>query len=95
MRIPKQTNDFPMKFFRYLKLFILTSIFFGTCSHVFADYMSRMKERLPSLIDAKDQGIVGEGTDGFVYVRSGDSEKSPNWSPAKMQIVKSCFSRWP
>ncbi|MAK46780.1 MAG: hypothetical protein CMI24_05960 [Opitutae bacterium] len=75
MRIPKQTNDFPMKFFRYLKLFILTSIFFGTCSHVFADYMSRMKERLPSLIDAKDQGIVGEGTDGFVYVRSGDSEK--------------------
>ena len=34
-----------------------------------------MKERLPSLVQAKDQGVVGEGTDGFVYVREGDSEK--------------------
>ena len=34
-----------------------------------------MKERLPSLVQAKDQGDVGEGTDGFAYVREGDSEK--------------------
>jgi uncharacterized protein YdbL (DUF1318 family) len=34
-----------------------------------------MKERLFTLVEAKDRGYIGEGTDGFVYVRESDSEK--------------------
>ena len=26
-------------------------------------------------MEAKDLGVIGEGTDGFVYIREGDSEK--------------------
>jgi len=66
---------FTMNSNKYLRFFILSLVFLGAVNLTFADYASRMKERLPSLVQAKDQGVVGEGTDGFAYVREGDSEK--------------------
>ena len=66
---------FTMNFIKYFRFFILSLVFLGAVNLTFADYASRMKERLPSLVQAKDQGVVGEGTDGFAYVREGDSEK--------------------
>ena len=57
-------------------IFLILSLFFSVSGNIaFADFASRMKERLPSLVQAKDRGRVGEGTDGFVYVRESDSEK--------------------
>ena len=56
--------------------FLILSLIFSVMGNIsFADYASRMKERLPSLVQAKDEGVIGEGTDGFVYVRESDSEK--------------------
>ena len=66
---------FTMNFIKYFRFFILSLVFLGAVNLTFADYASRMKERLPLLVQAKDQGVVGEGTDGFAYVREGDSEK--------------------
>ena len=66
---------FTMNTKKYYSYLILGFIFSVLGNFAFADYASRMKERLPSLVQAKDQGVVGEGTDGFVYVREGDSEK--------------------
>ena len=66
---------FTMNFIKYFRFFILSLVFLGSVNLTFADYASRMKERLPSLVQAQDQGVVGEGTDGFAYVREGDSEK--------------------
>ena len=66
---------FTMNTNKYYSCLILSFIFSVLGNFAFADYASRMKERLPSLVQAKDNGIVGEGTDGFVYVREGDSEK--------------------
>ena len=66
---------FTMNFIKYFRFFILSLVFLGAVNLTFADYASRMKERLPSLVQAKDQGVVGEGTDGFAYVREDDSEK--------------------
>jgi len=47
--------------------------FFG--ANLFGDYASRMKDRLPSLLEAKALGFVGEGTDGFVYIRKEETER--------------------
>ena len=66
---------FTMNTNKYYIFLILGLIFSSLGNFAFADYASRMKERLPFLVQAKDQGVVGEGTDGFVYVREGDSEK--------------------
>ena len=66
---------FTMNTNKYLSFLILSLIISGIGNIAFADYASRMKERLPSLVQAKDQGVVGEGTDGFVYARESDSEK--------------------
>ena len=54
---------------------LLSLTFIFSSAQLLADYASRMKERLPSLLEAKDLGVIGEGTDGFVYIREGDSEK--------------------
>ena len=66
---------FTMNTKKYYSCLILSFIFSVLGNFAFADYASRMKERLPSLVQAKDQGVVGEGTDGFVYVRESGSEK--------------------
>ena len=66
---------FTMNTKKYYIYLILGFIFSFLGNFAFADYASRMKERLPSLLQAKDQGVVGEGTDGFVYVRDSGSEK--------------------
>jgi len=72
---PQLLNDLYMKSYNYLKPVFLSILFLGMGVHAFADYASRMKERLPALVESKDQGLVGEGTDGFVYLREGSSEK--------------------
>tara|TARA_B100001287_G_scaffold95493_1_gene80231 strand:+ start:282 stop:647 length:366 start_codon:yes stop_codon:yes gene_type:complete len=54
---------------------LLSLTFIFSSAQLLADYASRMKERLPYLLEAKDLGVIGEGTDGFVYIREGDSEK--------------------
>ena len=69
------TNDFTMNTKKYYNCLILGFIFSVLGNFAFADYASRMKDRLPALVQAKDQGVVGEGTDGFVYVRESGSEK--------------------
>ena len=61
---------------------------------LFADYASRMKERLPALVEAKDQGLVGEGTDGFVYLREGSSEKVKDMISMKMRTVNYFLRPW-
>ena len=66
---------FTMNTNKYYIFLILSLVFSVSGNIAFADFASRMKERLPSLVQAKDQGKVGEGTDGFVYVRESDSEK--------------------
>ena len=72
---PQQPNNLYMKSYNYLKPFLWGLLFLGIGNICFADYTTNMKERLSSLVEAKDQGLVGEGTDGFVYVRNSDSEK--------------------
>jgi uncharacterized protein YdbL (DUF1318 family) len=72
---PQLLNDLHMKSYNYLKPAFLSILFLGMGVHAFADYASRMKERLPVLVESKDKGLVGEGTDGFVYLREGSSEK--------------------
>ena len=64
-----------MKSYNYLKPILLGLLYLGIGNICLADYSTNMKERLSSLVEAKDQGLVGEGTDGFVYVRKSDSEK--------------------
>ena len=72
---PQLLNDLYMKSYNFLKPVFLSFLFLGLSTAIFADYASRMKERLPTLVESKDQGLVGEGTDGFVYLREGYSEK--------------------
>ena len=60
----------------FTKSIITYSIFFLALVHIsMADFGSRMKERLPEIVAAKDKGLIGEGTDGFIHVRDGESEK--------------------
>ena len=72
---PQPSNKLYMKPNKYLNPLLFILLFVGISSQVCADYASRMKERLFTLVEAKDRGQIGEGTDGFVYVRESDSEK--------------------
>ena len=73
-------------------IFLIFSLVFSVSGNIaFADFASRMKERLPSLVQAKDQGKVGEGTDGFVYVRESDSEKIKKMVAAENEDRKMLF----
>ena len=73
-------------------IFLILSLVFSVSGNIaFADFASRMKERLPSLVQAKDQGKVGEGTDGFVYVRESDSEKIKKMVAAENEDRKMLF----
>ena len=65
-----------MKKFFISSLLSLTFIF--SSAQLLADYASRMKERLPSLLEAKDLGVIGEGTDGFVYIREETQKNKKN-----------------
>ena len=76
---------------KYCSFLILSLIFSVMGNIAFADYASRMKERLPSLVKAKDEGVVGEGTDGFVYVRESDSEKIKKMVAAENEDRKMLF----
>jgi len=62
---------------------VLGLIYFAACFLAFsgtsfgnADLKSRMLERLPKILAAKNAGTVGEGSDGLLYVRpsAGDDE---------------------
>jgi len=72
---PQQPNNLYMKSCNYLKPVLLGLLYLGIGNICLADYATNMKGRLSSLVEAKDQGLVGEGTDGFVYVRNSESEK--------------------
>ena len=72
---PQQPNNLYMKSYNYLKPILFGLLYLGIGNICLADYATNMKERLSSLVEAKDQGFVGEGTDGFVYVRFSVSEK--------------------
>ena len=82
---------FTMNTNKYYIFLILSLVFSVSGNIVFADFGSRMKERLPSLVQAKDQGKVGEGTDGFVYVRESDSEKIKKMVAAENEDRKMLF----
>ena len=82
---------FTMNTNKYYIFLILSLVFSVSGNIVFADFGSRMKERLPSLVQAKDQGKVGEGTDGFVYVRESDSEKINKMVAAENEDRKILF----
>lgn len=82
---------FTMNTNKYYIFLILSLVFSVSGNIVFADFGSRMKERLPSLVQAKDQGKVGEGTDGFVYVRESDSEKIKKMVAAENEDRKILF----
>ena len=82
---------FTMNTNKYYFFLILSLVFSVSGNIAFADFASRMKERLPSLVQAKDQGKVGEGTDGFVYVRESDSEKIKNMAAAENEDRKMLF----
>ncbi|MDA8991239.1 YdbL family protein [Opitutales bacterium] len=52
------------------KTFIFLSFLSLTLTiNSFADFSSRMKERLPEIVKAKNSGFIGEGTEGLVHVR--------------------------
>lgn len=60
----------------FTKSRIAYSILFLALVHAsMADFGSRMKERLPEIVAAKDKGLIGEGTDGLIYIRDGESEE--------------------
>ena len=82
---------FTMNTNKYYIFLILSLVFSVSGNIAFADFASRMKERLPSLVQAKDQGKVGEGTDGFVYVRESDSEKIKKMVAAENEDRKMLF----
>ena len=82
---------FTMNTNKYYIFLILSLVFSVSGNIAFADFASRMKERLPSLVQAKDQGKVGEGTDGFVYVRESDSEKIKKMVAAENEDRKILF----
>ena len=82
---------FTMNTNKYYIFLILSLVFSVSGNMAFADFASRMKERLPSLVQAKDQGKVGEGTDGFVYVRESDSEKIKKMVAAENEDRKILF----
>ena len=82
---------FTMNTNKYYIFLILSLVFSVSGNMAFADFASRMKERLPSLVQAKDQGKVGEGTDGFVYVRESDSEKIKKMVAAENEDRKMLF----
>ena len=82
---------FTMNTNKYYIFLILSLVFSVSGNIAFADFASRMKERLPSLVQAKDQAKVGEGTDGFVYVRESDSEKIKKMVAAENEDRKMLF----
>ncbi len=47
---------------------VITFLAFQASLH--AEFKERMKERLPSILAAKDKGSVGEGTDGLLHIRN-------------------------
>ena len=46
---------------------------------LWADYSTRMKQRLPEVVAFKDAGSIGEGVDGFLHLR-----ESSNTGAAKL-----------
>ena len=66
---PQQPNNLYMKSYNYLKPILLGLLSWESVTFVLLTTPRDMKDRLPPLVEAKDQGLVGEGTDGFVYLR--------------------------
>jgi|TARA_E500000331_G_C17220532_1_gene697884 uncharacterized protein YdbL (DUF1318 family) len=73
----KNKNPKINKIMNFYKIYIFQMIWLFTGAlgnSVFADsnssdYGTRMKERLPAVIKAKEKGLVGEGTDGLLHIR--------------------------
>ncbi|MFL2913471.1 MAG: DUF1318 domain-containing protein [Opitutales bacterium] len=63
-----------MNFKNFINLFFISSLAF---SPVFADsnLTSRMKDRLPLVLVAKDAGSIGEGLNGMLLVRKDASSE--------------------
>ena len=54
---PQQPNNLYMKSYNYLKPILLGLLYLGIGNICLADYATNMKERLSSLVEAKDQGL--------------------------------------
>ena len=52
-------------------IFLFPIFIFLLCilSNVYGGFSETMKERLQQIIEAKDEGKVGEGTDGYLHAR--------------------------
>jgi hypothetical protein len=59
----------------HFSILIFSAFSFLLVPFVQADssFASTMKERLPEVIKAKDEGTVGEGVDGLLHIRADDA----------------------
>ena len=53
---------------------------------------SRMKERLPKIVAAKDAGTVGEGADGLLHARPGSDDGAAKLAKAENGDRKAYFA---
>jgi uncharacterized protein YdbL (DUF1318 family) len=81
------SNLFLSKAFTFISF-----LFLSLTINTFADYSSRMKERLSEVVKAKNDGLIGEGTDGLVYVRGNGNEKIEKLAVAENNDRKLLFT---
>jgi uncharacterized protein len=64
-----------------MKCIILSLLFIFCSSTAFAEdsqaVLSRMKSRMPEILELKNQGIIGETNDGFLELRVPNTDKQP------------------
>lgn len=73
-QISRLTRIYPLIMKKLSILFLTAISFLVVQTSLQADFKDRMKERLPSILKAKDAGSVGEGIDGFLHLRDLASE---------------------
>ncbi len=76
---------------RLFYLFMGLLVFAGS-AYADAALGSRMKERLPKVLAAKDAGAVGEGADGLLYIRSGADDAAADLAKAENADRTTFFS---
>lgn len=76
---------------RFLLVFSAVCLFSVSLFGGTEDLASDMKARLPKVLAAKDAGIIGEGTDGFLHPRDGISAETQALVDAENNDRKALF----
>ena len=76
---------------KYFISFLLVSFFILSSANADSTLTNRMKARLPEVLSAKNNGVIGENVDGMLLVRIKTTEEVENLVNAENKDRKNLF----